>query len=347
MIKKNRNSSSLTTNTSQIKENTKLDCENKHSSLLFIFYSKFLSLTSSFSLILTNTRSGITDALDFIDLFRVIYRSSTISKLVLYCVFLNGVIFIGSLVLDRFFITPFLSNQYDDPINNSHVNNNHHHHQNNFENTKLFHFNSLSFFYRVIFMLMWIIPIYSISFFLNAKWYQQIAQHVYDGIFIEKKQKIKKNIHLKQNNNHTRNTNNNNLKKQNQELIQLQKSKQNQIQSSSSSSSLQKRKGNLNLFENYASSIETTAQELLRLAVVGIYLLQTLATAAFPFIGGPLTFLFVSWLNAFYSFEYKWTQRNIPLATRIRHFHKHWDYFLGFVKDYMVSFFHCLLFWEH
>lgn len=50
----------------------------------------------------------------------------------------------------------------------------------------------------------------------------------------------------------------------------------------------------------------------------------------FFYIGTVISFLQVSWLYAFYSFEYLWIGRRWPLTKRIGYFEDCWAYFTGF-----------------
>ena len=45
--------------------------------------------------------------------------------------------------------------------------------------------------------------------------------------------------------------------------------------------------------------------------------------------GPVLNFVLLSWLYAFYFFDYKWTLTNVPLVTRVQHFEGHFAFFAG------------------
>lgn len=42
-----------------------------------------------------------------------------------------------------------------------------------------------------------------------------------------------------------------------------------------------------------------------------------------------MNFVLLSWLNAFYSFDYQWSLRGRRLEERIQFFEKNWAYFAG------------------
>lgn len=45
--------------------------------------------------------------------------------------------------------------------------------------------------------------------------------------------------------------------------------------------------------------------------------------------GRPVQFLLMSWVYAFYWFDYKWSLTNLPLENRVQFFQSHWAYFAG------------------
>jgi etoposide-induced 2.4 mRNA len=49
-------------------------------------------------------------------------------------------------------------------------------------------------------------------------------------------------------------------------------------------------------------------------------------------IAGKVTeFVFLSWLYAFYCFDYKWSLMRYPLENRIQFFESHWAFFAGLI----------------
>eukprot|EP00160_Parvularia_atlantis_P000452 Unigene10369_Nuclearia_a/m.31685 Unigene10369_Nuclearia_a/g.31685 ORF Unigene10369_Nuclearia_a/g.31685 Unigene10369_Nuclearia_a/m.31685 type:complete len:142 (-) Unigene10369_Nuclearia_a:66-491(-) len=55
-----------------------------------------------------------------------------------------------------------------------------------------------------------------------------------------------------------------------------------------------------------------------------------MAVHVIPVIGPWLSFVFISWLYAFYCFEYKWINKGWDLETRLDYFEHHWAYLAGF-----------------
>lgn len=49
-----------------------------------------------------------------------------------------------------------------------------------------------------------------------------------------------------------------------------------------------------------------------------------------PYFGSMLSFILVSWISAFYCFEYKWINLGWNFRQRLDYFEEHWAYFAGF-----------------
>ena len=45
--------------------------------------------------------------------------------------------------------------------------------------------------------------------------------------------------------------------------------------------------------------------------------------------GFPVSFVLLSWLNALYSFDYKWSLSRHKLEERVKFFEQHWAFFAG------------------
>lgn len=50
-----------------------------------------------------------------------------------------------------------------------------------------------------------------------------------------------------------------------------------------------------------------------------------------------MNFVLLSWLYAFYFFDYKWAMTNVPLVTRVQHFEGHFAFFAGEIVSLMAS----------
>jgi len=74
------------------------------------------------------------------------------------------------------------------------------------------------------------------------------------------------------------------------------------------------------------------AQEVYRVVLFAVFMLQTYVAGIIPIplVGMVVNFVLLSWLNAFYSFDYQWSLRGRRLEERIQFFERNWAYFLGF-----------------
>ena len=51
--------------------------------------------------------------------------------------------------------------------------------------------------------------------------------------------------------------------------------------------------------------------------------------SAIAVAGRIIQFVLMSWVYAFYWFDYKWSLTNLPLEKRVQFFQSHWVYFSG------------------
>ena len=77
-------------------------------------------------------------------------------------------------------------------------------------------------------------------------------------------------------------------------------------------------------------SLRLMAEELYRLLLVSLFLVQLSAFALVPYAGRVLGFVHLCWLHSLYSFEYKWSGQGWRLEVRLHYFERRWAYFLGF-----------------
>lgn len=70
--------------------------------------------------------------------------------------------------------------------------------------------------------------------------------------------------------------------------------------------------------------------QIYRIVICVVYILQTWMASHIPFIGGVLNWFMMSWLFAFYCFDFKWSLVAVPLSVRIQFFERHWAFFGGY-----------------
>ncbi|CCM06027.1 uncharacterized protein FIBRA_08272 [Fibroporia radiculosa] len=66
----------------------------------------------------------------------------------------------------------------------------------------------------------------------------------------------------------------------------------------------------------------------------GIMVISSIAVSfslrCIPRIGGPASFVFLCWVDAYYCFEHVWIARGLSLARRVRHLEERWAYYFAF-----------------
>ena len=72
------------------------------------------------------------------------------------------------------------------------------------------------------------------------------------------------------------------------------------------------------------------SEEIHRIIVATLFLLQTSMTYHVPYIGPCLSFLLLSLLYSYYTFDCVWQQRDVSFGDRIQRIEEQWSYYLGF-----------------
>lgn len=78
------------------------------------------------------------------------------------------------------------------------------------------------------------------------------------------------------------------------------------------------------------SATVAAGDQMYRLLLCVVYLLQTCFASRLPVVGGIVGWLMKSWLFAFYCFDVKWSLLAVPLSVRIQFFERHWAFFGGY-----------------
>jgi len=210
---------------------------------------------------------GVSDALSFHSTFIYFYLSRTLVERTLQCFALNGVIFLGSIALVNYMLLPLVHAllYYDVDL---------------LEPPLSYLINFMYDFMSLSFNILWLLPIYVVSFLLNGDWYQEIAEHA---------------------------------------------NKAKQAKAGGECTPVHRMSFQKNL-----------AHELYRtFLVVGLVIQNMLLwrVSRVPFIGpvfGLIGLLSLSWICAFYSFEYTWAIQGWPVEKKVRVFETNYAYFFGF-----------------
>lgn len=268
---------------------------------------------------------GLHDSLSIHKSFIFFVTSKTIQIRVIQCFLLNGVLFIGSLILYNYIISPVIyyllvldmtqiSNinnislaysiqQYD---NNNNSNNN----NNNNITTSLYITECILW---LVYRILWLYPIYTLSFILSTIWYQDIATHSYNLV----------------NNNTSSNHKNNNA------------------------TTKHKHDNNVS-FEQWLHSM---ASECYKQCIYFIYFIQCELLGLLPsivkyvyskyvntsdnndkhlyyniilYMSYLLYIIHLSCYYALYSYDYKWSMSKLSLLNRLGNFELYWLYYVGY-----------------
>ncbi|VFQ96291.1 unnamed protein product [Cuscuta campestris] len=72
------------------------------------------------------------------------------------------------------------------------------------------------------------------------------------------------------------------------------------------------------------------AEQIYSVLLLTFFFIEVCAIGFIPYIGKTLKFLLLSWMYAYYSFEYKWNLSGLSLDKRLDFFETNWAFFAGF-----------------
>ncbi|WIA37364.1 hypothetical protein OEZ86_014292 [Tetradesmus obliquus] len=150
----------------------------------------------------------------------------------------------------------------------------------------------------LLFQLLWLMPLYGISIMVSCIWYQQVAAAAYDVIC------------------------------QQQQQQQQQAPQTGQPDGLQHQQQQQQQQGRPSIHP--ALVLEGTAQEVFRVLLFLVFTLEVFVISLLPFVGPVLNVLLLSWLYAYYCFDYKWALQGARLPQRLAFFEAHWAFFAGF-----------------
>ncbi|KAG9444152.1 hypothetical protein H6P81_015492 [Aristolochia fimbriata] len=81
------------------------------------------------------------------------------------------------------------------------------------------------------------------------------------------------------------------------------------------------------------------SEQLYSLLLLTIFCFEVYATGFLPYIGKAIKFLFLSWMYAYYCFEYKWNFTELKLVKRLNFFESNWAFFAGFGSPCVMGIF--------
>ncbi|CAI9103788.1 OLC1v1002345C5 [Oldenlandia corymbosa var. corymbosa] len=79
------------------------------------------------------------------------------------------------------------------------------------------------------------------------------------------------------------------------------------------------------------------AEQFYSILLLSFFFLQVYVTGFIPYIGKTVSFLLLSWMYAYYCFEYKWNLSGLSLDKRLDFFESNWAFFAGFGCPCVIS----------
>ncbi|XP_057465975.1 protein EI24 homolog isoform X1 [Actinidia eriantha] len=143
-----------------------------------------------------------------------------------------------------------------------------------------------------VFYVFWFYPLYIFSFILSNMWYNDIAK--YGFLAIEKHGPPPTELPSKQ-----------------------------EISSSSNATQTEKH-------TDLGGVMIGIAEQVYSVFLLSLFFLEVCVTGFIPYVGKPLNFLLLSWMYAYYCFEYKWNLSGLSLDKRLDFFESNWAFFAGF-----------------
>ncbi|XP_024526006.1 protein EI24 homolog isoform X2 [Selaginella moellendorffii] len=212
--------------------------------------------------------AGCMDACRFDRAFLICRRSGVVRKKTGQC-FLNGLLVLGSVLVLQKAIIPALSWLLDFE---AHV-----------DDGSARPVPKLQSFLIALYYVLWLYPIYVISFVINCIHSNEIAQHVFH--------EVKKTMN--------------------------EPTSRPSTGTSSTAAA----------FDSFTRGI---GENLYSVIVIGAFFAEAFVASFIPYVGQLLYFVLLSWLYAYYCFEYKWGLAQWSLERRLVFFETNWAFFSGF-----------------
>ncbi|XP_022762791.1 protein EI24 homolog isoform X4 [Durio zibethinus] len=80
-------------------------------------------------------------------------------------------------------------------------------------------------------------------------------------------------------------------------------------------------------------------EQVYSVLLLNFFFLEVYATGFIPYVGKALNFLLLSWMYAYYCFEYKWNFSELGLDKRLDFFETNWAFFAGFGSPCVLAIF--------
>ncbi|EEF33379.1 P53 induced protein, putative [Ricinus communis] len=80
-------------------------------------------------------------------------------------------------------------------------------------------------------------------------------------------------------------------------------------------------------------------EQVYSILLLSFFFLEVYATGFIPFMGKAVNFILLSWMYAYYCFEYKWNLSEVALDRRLDFFESNWAFFAGFGSPCVLAIF--------
>ncbi|KAF7803598.1 protein EI24-like protein isoform X1 [Senna tora] len=147
----------------------------------------------------------------------------------------------------------------------------------------------------------WFYPLYVFSIVLSTLWYNDIAKYGYDAMGRSKSTKEESSSQIK--------------------------------------SSEKPNTSHIKRLSGLGGVMIGIGEQVYSILLLSVFFLKVYATGFIPFIGKVLNFLLLSWMYAYYNFEYKWNFNEVALDRRLDYFESSWAFFAGFGSPCVLAIF--------
>ncbi|GBG74719.1 hypothetical protein CBR_g19125 [Chara braunii] len=155
----------------------------------------------------------------------------------------------------------------------------------------------------------WFYPAYVISFVINCLWYNDVATHAFNVIQEERV---------------------GGTEASSKEAVKSSSKKRRSRRGSIAGTSAATARSDAAASSGLESVFKAISEEIYRILMFAVFFIQVYAVRFLPFAGPGLNFILLSWLYAYYCFDYKWALLGWTLNRRLWFFETYWAYFLGF-----------------
>ncbi|CAL9778397.1 unnamed protein product [Musa acuminata subsp. burmannicoides] len=152
-----------------------------------------------------------------------------------------------------------------------------------------------------LFYIFWFYPLYIFSFVLSTLWYNDIAKHAYEVLTGKRPSTA-------------------------------QSSRENDLTGLQTTSNSFTPGG----FDSVCIGI---GEQVYSILLLTIFFIEVFATGFIPYFGKAINFLLLSWMYAYYCFEYKWNHSKVSLNRRLDFFESNWPFFAGFGSPCVLAIF--------